>query len=815
VGRIFQTNFDVLLTRLASGYRATVLESPAGDASADFELPYSRSELDDLTSALQLAAVAGRRVVPRQPTTTILQPPIDAARHIGGRLFDALFGGAVGTCFQRSLDQTSREGKRLRIRLRFGDTPELQDLPWEYLYDQQRESWLALSDRVSMVRYPAGVDPIGSLTISPPLRILIMIAQPSGAATLDVDAEKQMLNDALRELIASERVELDWCSPTLADLVPKLRQGPHVFHFIGHADFEPDGGGQLLLENADGRGQAMAGGDFGSLIVNHDTLRLVLLNACETGRSAIDDPFAGAAQRLVRMGVPAVIGMQFPVSDPAAIAFTSQFYDALSDGYPVDAALTEGRKGVLAARRGAEWGTPVLYVRASDTQLFSIAPLSEADRKARRVGGLDNEARAAEESERWDVAIGALESLVELDPSNAQAADRLRDARREQELAAQFAQARQDFDAGRWSEAIAYFGRVAELAGPLHPRYRGIFRFIVSAEAKLQPSVPSVGSAPIQASDPRLNECASALVRKITDGRVVIIVGDAVNRYGRPLGEQWSKDDLRYLPTGAELAVELARAVTPELPAGALVNVSQQYATIEGSEALRDELRNMLDADFEVTSMHRLLASLPGLLRDLGYQRYPVLVSTNYDDALERAFAEAGEPFDLVAYSLRDPTLPPHFEHRDPNGDIHPITPANTYSGVGVDRRTVLLKVYGALDRRDGDYVVAEDDYIDYAQAAEINALLPANLVTKLRYSHVFFLGYNPADWSLRVFFRRIWGEDQLSNYVAWAVGALASPLEGTFWRRRGVEVLETSLEAFAAAVLATLDGLKPAGARR
>ncbi len=67
-----------------------------------------------------------------------------------------------------------------------------------------------------------------------------------------------------------------------------------------------------------------------------------------------------------------MIAMQFEVTDKTAITLTSEFYEVLSEGYPVDAALAEARKSIYAAGNDIEWGTPVLYMRAQDGRLFDI-----------------------------------------------------------------------------------------------------------------------------------------------------------------------------------------------------------------------------------------------------------------------------------------------------------------------------------------------------------------------------------------------------------------------------------------------------------
>ena len=60
------------------------------------------------------------------------------------------------------------------------------------------------------------------------------------------------------------------------------------------------------------------------------------------------------------------------------------------------------------------------------------------------------------------------------------------------------------------------------------------------------------------------------------------------------------------------------------------------------SERLYRYLHEVFDANYPPTSLHRLFARLPAVLRENGRPQLLVL-TTNYDDLLERAFTEAGE----------------------------------------------------------------------------------------------------------------------------------------------------------------------------
>lgn len=108
------------------------------------------------------------------------------------------------------------------------------------------------------------------------------------------------------------------------------------------------------------------------LLQDERSLRLAVLNSCEGARSSHVDPFSGAAASLVHYGVPAVIGMQFEITDEAAIAFAGRLYDALARNFPVDAALAQARRSIFAAGNDIEFGTPVLFLRGRDARLFDV-----------------------------------------------------------------------------------------------------------------------------------------------------------------------------------------------------------------------------------------------------------------------------------------------------------------------------------------------------------------------------------------------------------------------------------------------------------
>jgi hypothetical protein len=202
-----------------------------------------------------------------------------------------------------------------------------------------------------------------------------MIASPHDLPPLDAEREFSNLKHALATLIEHRLVSLDRLeSATLTHLQRRLRETEyHIFHFIGHGAFDVSADdGILLLESDQGRAREVGSQYLGALLHDHRSLRLVLLNSCEGGRSGRRDPFAGTAQSLVQQGVPAVLAMQFEISDQAAIAFAQEFYASLATGYPIDASLSEARKAIFSQVSQVEWATPVLFMRSLSGDLFDI-----------------------------------------------------------------------------------------------------------------------------------------------------------------------------------------------------------------------------------------------------------------------------------------------------------------------------------------------------------------------------------------------------------------------------------------------------------
>ncbi len=360
-------NFDLLLEQEGEGrYQARVTDSPLGDTpSVRFQLPFDATTLENLLLKLDPGRSGTRRV----GATGQQQSAMD----FGGPLYDAVFTGDLALAWQRSMDRARAEDAGgLRLRLRLNDAPAIAGLPWELLYDSKSNSFLAQSERTPVVRFLDVPQVPRPMTVDGPLKVLAIISAPVDLEELDVEAEWRRICDALAPRIDAGLVVLDRLpSATLGELGDWLRQHPtHVIHFVGHGDFDARlREGVVYFQDNHGKSSPVTSSILGPFVRDHDPLRMVVLNACRSARSDALDPFAGMAQGLVQQDATAVVAMQFPISDRAAVTFTGEFYGALVEGLPVDQAVSSARKALLAEYRD-EWATPVLFMRSPDGNIF-------------------------------------------------------------------------------------------------------------------------------------------------------------------------------------------------------------------------------------------------------------------------------------------------------------------------------------------------------------------------------------------------------------------------------------------------------------
>jgi tetratricopeptide (TPR) repeat protein len=408
-----------------------------------------------------------------------------------------------------------------------------------------------------------------------------------------------------------------------------------------------------------------------------------------------------------------------------------------------------------------------------------------------RLTVLEDRIDADLELGRHGELVGELEALVQKHP--------LRERLRGQLMLALYR-------SGRQAEALQCYHAarrvlVDELGIDPSPALQELHGSILRQERRLD----SPGGAPAGAD--HYDEVVDSLER----GRLVVALGANVNLSGLADRAQWGGNgDAHFVPAAPEVVAHLAKLFDcPPEHARELAHVAQYVALLRGLGPLYDELHALFDRDFPPGPVQRGLAQTARALREQGLPGL-LIVTTNFDHTLERAFADVGEEFDVVAYIAAGRNRG-KFLHATPDGRAQIVEIPNTYADVTPERRTVILKIHGQVDRdpnREWDsFVVSEDDYIGYLAQTDLANVVPVSLAAKLRRSHFLFLGYALEEWSLRVFLQRVWGDDQVA-YRSWAVHPSPGRIDAELWRRRGIQVFDEPLDEYVTELASRVGGL-------
>ena len=266
--------------------------------------------------------------------------------------------------------------------------------------------------------------------------------------------------------------------------------------------------------------------------------------------------------------------------------------------------------------------------------------------------------------------------------------------------------------------------------------------------------------------DLTLEEHLEDVVDALCSSALVPLLGAGANLSDRLEGERWTPGE--NLPSGDELAEYLADKLHYPEPqtAGDLLRVSQYAQARRGDGTLYRFLHEVFTQRYVPTRLHGFLATLPARLElATGRRRHQLIVTTNYDDALEQAFAAAGEPYDVVWYER--PAGPEssgraHCVHRTQDGR----------DARGRARERVRARVArrpqrdpqgprsGRPRRRDRSPGLVRDQrgpLHRVPQRTQLNDLVPGNAARHAFTSHFLFLGYRMTDWNVRVILHQIW----------------------------------------------------------
>jgi SIR2-like domain len=313
-----------------------------------------------------------------------------------------------------------------------------------------------------------------------------------------------------------------------------------------------------------------------------------------------------------------------------------------------------------------------------------------------------------------------------------------------------------------------------------------------------------------------LRVTCNEIVKSMMKGTLMPFFGAGVNLTNRPDDDHHHFTYVPggpYLPNASELSEELQREFNIKLPnpcefkdplsrckwkEQSLVRVSWVVSKERGRSDLKSHLNGLFTTG-EPSDVHKFFARFRQRLAGKGYKvPQQLIVTTNYDGLLERAFDEAGEPYDVFSYTVDRDRKPGEFSHT-PHGapEASPVKNPRTFNHDS--EHAIIVKIHGTVHPEDwqkSTFVITEDDYIDYAAFLRFDKI-PAMLGAKMLRRRFLYLGYSLSDWNFRVFLRVIKERSSYPDDPTWAIMHKLDEWDRVYWRKHDVTILETPLKEY------------------
>ena len=192
------------------------------------------------------------------------------------------------------------------------------------------------------------------------------------------------------------------------------------------------------------------------------------------------------------------------------------------------------------------------------------------------------------------------------------------------------------------------------------------------------------------------------------------------------------------------------------------------------SKLLRDECHQH---PYEPNNIQQALA-------DIARQQSLLILTTNYDVGLEKAFEEKKLDFDVIYYFIKEPGFTGSFWYKSyyykedgkkNNGPATKIAP----DGFGL-AKPIIFKLYGGVLYDAGQeydsFAIAESHFINYLIGRSLQKLLPEQITQQLEKSDILFLGCNPNDTELLALLHRFFPQAFIpckESHKVWLVNHL------------------------------------------
>lgn len=261
--------------------------------------------------------------------------------------------------------------------------------PWEALYDG--EYYLAQKNIIErqIVLAEKNFDPTELIFHNAIKNILLVISRPMAEKDVQYLNIARPLTDLLDEEVISINIDL-LRPPTLSALERTVNAKRYdIILFDCHGGYNEDmQSGFLVLETDDGSIDCVLADEI-SKVLKEKNIPIVILNACRSAMTSVDNAFASVATALIRDGIKNVIAMGYNLHIQGAEYFISTFFKELSFTGDIGKAVLCGRNKLFLENKRRhitgeyelnDWLIPVLYGEAITN--FTLKSLSQKKKES-------------------------------------------------------------------------------------------------------------------------------------------------------------------------------------------------------------------------------------------------------------------------------------------------------------------------------------------------------------------------------------------------------------------------------------------------
>jgi tetratricopeptide (TPR) repeat protein len=310
--------------------------------SRDSSQPLTTASLDFPRSFLNGAELKRLDFDTRDPAGRVAR-----LREFGSKLYQQIFTLEVERIWTEHKQRHDFLALCIRIAV---DANELEAIAWETLFDG--DEFLAAGTKTTLTRLPLDVQPQDTPPAVPlPLKMLALVSSPLDLpdnSVLQSEREQEILLEAINDPAGQGRLRADFEDEAKLEILEGSLETPYqIFHYTGHG-LAPENGGGLLLEDARGNQRPTSVAEvLQSIQRGENSLRLVVLSGCQTALTINVGGFRDMARGLLRRGIPAVIAMQFSISDVGGLKFAESFYTRIAMGRTLELATHAARRALL------------------------------------------------------------------------------------------------------------------------------------------------------------------------------------------------------------------------------------------------------------------------------------------------------------------------------------------------------------------------------------------------------------------------------------------------------------------------------------